>query len=137
MQIKEVMTPNFKMITADSPIRLAAEAMRDLNIGVLPVEKNQKIIGMVTDRDIVVRGVAAGKDCSNIPIAEVMTGKILHCNQDDDPQTAIELMEKHQVRRLIVVDEQNSPVGILSLGDLAVKCPGHEKQGEALEHISR
>src|SRR5207253_10937453 len=96
-----------------------AVKMRDEGIGSIPIGENDRLIGMVTDRDIAIKGVAEGKDVTKLTARDVMTGPILYCRSEEDLDDAARIMEEHQVRRLPVIDENKRMVGILSLGDIA------------------
>ncbi|MFZ5550037.1 MAG: CBS domain-containing protein [Pseudomonadota bacterium] len=113
----------------------AAQAMADLNVGVLPVCEGQKVIGMVTDRDIVLRGVAQGRAVDQLCMIDVMTADPMHVHEDDDLDKVSALMRHAQIRRVPVMDRQERLVGILSLGDLATRG-SVEVAGDALAAIS-
>ncbi|MBV8847385.1 MAG: CBS domain-containing protein [Bryobacterales bacterium] len=119
MKVREVMTTNPVTLDATAPIMKAAEAMRDNNIGNIVVRKDGKLCGIVTDRDIVVRVLAAGKDPKDTKIESVCSHEILTISPDRDTSDAVKLMRQRAVRRLPVVDE-GKVLGIVSLGDLAV-----------------
>ena len=118
-QIKDVMSPNYKWMAPDSPVAQVAQAMRDMDVGFMPLAENDKMIGMVTDRDITVRAIAEGKDPSNTPARDVMTPKTYYCYDDQDVEEVCNNMGEIQVRRLPVVNRDKRLVGIVSLGDLA------------------
>jgi CBS domain-containing protein len=113
--------------------------MRDMNVGPLPVcGQDDRLSGIITDRDIVIRAVAEGKDPHSTRVREIMTPHVVYCFDDQDVQDAASLMEENQIRRLAVLNRNKRLVGILSLGDIAVHTTeGHfELVGEALERIS-
>jgi CBS domain-containing protein len=114
----------------------AAVKMRDLDIGCLPVGKDDRLIGMITDRDIACRAVAAGHDPVATPISEAMSKGITYCFDDQDVAEAAHLMEKKQIHRLPVLNRQKRMVGMLSLGDVG-RHASHELTGEIVETISR
>lgn len=118
MQIKDVMTDRIAYIGPDASVAQAAQLMQKHNVGSVPVVDQQSVVGIVTDRDIVVRGVAHGKDAANTPVSQVMTSEIHSASPEMSLEQAAQIMSEHQVRRLPVVD-QNRLVGIVSLGDLA------------------
>jgi CBS domain-containing protein len=134
MNIRDVMTPNPRTVSPDDPIQNAARIMRDEDTGAVPVVENGRPIGMVTDRDIVVRSVADGGTV-NRPIREIVTTGIVSVSPEMSTREANELMSEHQVRRLPVV-ENNQLVGIVSLGDLAVKEGRDRRTGDTLQEIS-
>jgi CBS domain-containing protein len=138
MQVQEIMTTVFKAIPASDSIHHAALIMRDEDVGMLPVITNDGILlGTVTDRDIVIRGLAELKHAEALVVEDVMTPGIVCCDADDDIQTLADMMEKNQVRRVIVVSGENKVVGVVSLGDIALKTHDKDLGGEVLEMISR
>ena len=136
MQIKEIMTREPVVIGPDMVLREAAETMRDLDSGVMPVGQNDRLVGMLTDRDITIRATAAGKDPNQTRVEEVMTPEVVYCFEDDDAGEAARKMEQHQIRRLIVLNRDKRLVGILSLGDLAVHTADDGLTGEVAEAVS-
>jgi CBS domain-containing protein len=134
MNIREVMTPNPQCVTPGDSIQNAARIMRDCDTGAVPVVDNGRPVGIVTDRDIVVRAVADGSQL-NRPVREIVTGSIVCATPEMSTHEAADLMSEHQIRRLPVV-ENNRLVGIVSLGDLAVKEAKDRRIGDTLEHIS-
>lgn len=133
MIIREVMTPNPRCVTPQESIQQAARIMRDEDTGVVPVVENGRPVGLVTDRDIVVRAVAEGE--LNRPVREIVTANVIVARPDMSTAEAAELMGAHQVRRLPVV-ENDRLVGIVSIGDLAVKEGKDRRVGDALQQIS-
>jgi len=136
MQIKEIMTPNVEYIHPETTIREAASKMKSLDIGILPIEENDRLVGMITDRDIVIRSCAEGHDPKTHNVSEVMTKKVVYCFEDDTIEHVADVMEKHQIRRLIILNHDKRLVGICSLGDLALATPNIELAGEVLEKVS-
>ena len=136
MQIKEIMTREPVVIGPDVVLKEAAERMRDLDSGVMPVGQNDRLVGMLTDRDITIRATAAGKDPNRTRVEEVMTPDVVYCFEDDDAVAAANIMEEHQLRRLIVLNRDKRLVGILSLGDLAVHTADDRLAGEVAEAVS-
>ena len=118
-QIKDVMTPDFKWMAPDSPVAQIAQEMRDRDCGFMPLAENDKIIGMVTDRDITVRAVAEGKNPQEVTGRDIMTAKTYYCYDDQDVEEVCNNMGEIQVRRLPVVNRDKRLVGIVSMGDLA------------------
>ncbi|MGC9324673.1 MAG: CBS domain-containing protein [Desulfomonilia bacterium] len=135
MFVREIMTPSPNMIPSDEYVLNAARRMEALNVGILPVMQDGKLVGMVTDRDIVTRGVAENRDPLNTRIRDIMSGEVLACSENTDVSEAARIMEENKVRRLIVIDEENQAVGIVSLGDLATSREKN-RAGEALSEIS-
>ena len=122
MQVQECMTKNPATIRAESSLQKAAENMGIHDFGALPVSKDNKLVGMVTDRDICVRGTAKGFRPDE-PVTKVMTEELLYCRASDDVEDVLNNMGAMQVRRLPVVDEQKQLVGIVSIGDLVKARP--------------
>ena len=133
--IREVMTRDVEVINPNDTVRDAAEKMRSLDVGPLPVCDGQRIVGMITDRDIVVRAIALGKDPNSTQVSDAMSPGIEYCFDDDDSEDVLNRMKDEQIRRFIVVDHDKKLVGIVSLGDLSGEVSEH-KVGEALEGIS-
>ncbi|MCA1371277.1 CBS domain-containing protein [Bradyrhizobium sp. BRP14] len=119
MQINEIMTRKVDVIDPNTTIRDAARTMRADNIGVLPVGENDRLIGMVTDRDIAMRGVAEDKMAGNTTVRQVMSERIYYCFEDEDVDQAADAMAEHQVHRLPVLNRDKRLVGIVALADLA------------------
>jgi CBS domain-containing protein len=134
MNIRDVMTPNPRTVSPEEPIQTAARIMRDLDTGVVPVVENGRPVGLVTDRDIVVRAVAEDGQL-NRPIRDIVTGGVIAASPDMSTREAAELMSAHQVRRLPVVEGERL-VGIVSIGDLAVKEGKDKRVGDTLQDIS-
>ena len=134
MKISDVMTPNPKTVKPSDSIQLAASIMRDEDAGVVPVVEGGRVVGMVTDRDIVIRAVADGD--FNAKISDIVSDDVITATPEMSTADAAELMGEHQIRRLPVVDEADALVGIVSLGDLAVKENRDSRMGETLENIS-
>jgi CBS domain-containing protein len=134
MQCREVMEQNIQFIGRDDEVASAAKTMRDAEIGFLPVcdPENHEIVGTLTDRDIAIRLVAEGKE-PEIPVSDVMTTAPIFCHSDDDIDKARELMESHQVSRVIVLDDNDGLAGIISLADIA----DDESSGQTLHQIKR
>jgi len=118
MQVSQVMTREVRIATPGQSIREAAKLMGELDAGSLPVGDNDRLVGMITDRDIAIRAVAAGKD-PNTPVREVMSAEVKYCFEDEELDHVAKNMADIQVRRLPVVNREKRLVGIISLGDLA------------------
>ncbi len=123
MNVQEVMTKNVEYIPANTTLHEAARMMRDLDCGFLPIgdDSNDKLRGVVTDRDILIRGIADGKDPNSTTIDAVKTDKVLYCFQDDSLETVARNMGGQQIYRLVVLDNPDSKrlCGVISLGDIA------------------
>ena len=136
MQVNELMTRNAQCIPPDATLQEAAQRMKDLDVGVLPVCDDDRVVGVVTDRDIVIRCVASGQDPNLEHVRDAMTPQVNYCFEDDDVVDVAELMSEKQVRRLLVLNRRKRLVGIVSLGDLAVENGTEDLAGHALEAIS-
>src|SRR3954468_16285117 len=137
MQVKEVMTRGAECTRPSATLQEAARKMRDLDVGPLPVcGDNDRLVGMLTDRDITVRAVAEGQDPKTARVEDVMTPDVTYCFEDQDVAEAARLMEEKQIRRLVVLNRDKRLVGIVSLGDLAVKTGDKEVSGAALGQVS-
>jgi CBS domain-containing protein len=134
MNIRDVMTPNPRTVSPNDSIQSAARIMRDEDTGVVPVVENGRAIGMVTDRDIVVRAVADGNQLDR-SVRDIVTTRIISVTPEMSTREANELMSEHQVRRLPVIENERL-VGIVSIGDLAVKEGRDGRTGDTLQHIS-
>lgn len=134
MKISEVMTPNPKTVTLEDDIQVAARIMRDEDTGAIPVVEDGRLVGIVTDRDIVIRAVADGD--FNCTIDDIVSDDVVCATPDMSTAAGSELMSEHQIRRLPVVDSDDRLVGIVSIGDMAVKEGRDNRTGETLEQIS-
>lgn len=119
MKISELMTRDVDVISPDTTIGDAAMRMRDEDVGALPVGENDRLVGMITDRDIAVRGVASDKTPTNCTVREVMSEGVYYCLEEDEAERGAEVMAQHKVRRLPVLNADKRLVGVLSLADLA------------------
>jgi FOG: CBS domain len=131
MLVRDIMTPKVQWISPDLTLRECAKKMRDSNIGSLPVGENDRLIGMITDRDICCRGVAEGLDPSTTTARRVMSEHIRYCFDDEDVAVAAHKMEDKHIRRLAVLNRDKRLVGILSVDDVA-RRGSHELAGEVL-----
>jgi CBS domain-containing protein len=136
MQVNEIMTHNPEVVRSDALLHEVAEKMRTLDIGVLPVCDGERLIGLLTDRDITVRATAAGCDPTMIQVCDVMTTNLVYCFDDQEVVEAAKLMEAQQVRRLPVLNRQQRLVGIVSLEDLAVAADP-KLAGDTLKEVSK
>ncbi|GGE67666.1 CBS domain-containing protein [Priestia taiwanensis] len=134
LQVRDFMSTNIDYCTPLDNVYEAAVKMKDLDVGVIPVVEHGQLIGLVTDRDLVVRGIAEKHPGSN-QITHVMSQELICVSPDDSVDKATELMARHQIRRLPVV-EHGQLVGMLSLGDLASHEEVDDRAGVALNYIS-
>ena len=135
LRASEIMTKNVRTATRDLSLRDVAAMMRDGDMGAVPVIDGVKLIGIVTDRDIVVRGVADGKSCDTA-IGEVMTTELFSVAPDDFVFEAIRLMGDKQIRRIPVVNADGSLAGIIAMADIALEMEDEKEIAETLEEIS-
>lgn len=135
-QLKDVMSYDVQVISPEATLQEAAARMRDADCGMLPVGENDRMIGAVTDRDIIVRAVAEGKGGDTL-VREVMSEDVIWCYEDDAVEKGAEMMSRCQVRRLPVVNSDKRLVGIVSLGDFAVAADDIQPTAEALVGISQ
>jgi CBS domain-containing protein len=135
-KVREVMTDRPRCVTLETPISEAAQLMESEDIGSLPILEGEQLAGMITDRDIVIRAVAKGKDPRGMPVREVASRELVTVYADDDLASALKKMASEQVRRLPVVDEDNRLVGVLAQADVALEAK-EKAVGELVEEISR
>jgi CBS domain-containing protein len=133
-KIAELMTRSVELTDPDSTIQKAAQQMAEEDVGFLPVGAGYRLVGMITDRDIAVRAVALGRDPARTKVREVMTDRVLYCFDDEEADAAGENMSRLQIRRLPVINRDKRLVGVVSLGDLAIR---HSviKAGKALGSV--
>ncbi len=135
MKLKEIMSQNLQIVAPNTFLQEAAQRMREIDAGPMPVVENRKPIGILTDRDIVIRAVAEGKDSTKTKVSEIMTHEIISCSEDQEIEEGAQLMANKQVRRLMITNKNEELVGIVSLGDLATYI-NKSIAGETLEEIS-
>ena len=121
MKISEVMTRDVELTNPDATLQEAAKMMADEDVGFLPVGERDRMVGMITDRDIAVRAVARGRDPKKTKVRDVMTGRVLYCFEDEEADKVAEHMSRERIRRLPIVDRNKRLVGVISLGDIALK----------------
>jgi CBS domain-containing protein len=136
MPLKDVMTPGVAVIAPEASISEAAEKMRHFDIGPLPVCDGERLVGMLTDRDITVRAIAAGRDPLTTQVREVMTPDVVYEFDNQEVQDAARLMEQSQIRRLPVLNRSQQLVGMVALRDLAVHAGTQPVTAEVLEQVS-
>jgi CBS domain-containing protein len=136
MKLSTIMTGGIETILPPASLAEAAKKMASQDIGSLPVcAEPRRVVGIITDRDITVRAVARGMDPNQTRVEEVMTRDVLCCSSEAEVEDACQLMEKRQVRRLLVTGQDDTPVGIVSLGDIAL-CLRESQSGEVLKKVS-
>ena len=143
MKVSEIMTKNPRTVSPDTPVPEAARVMKEEDVGLVPVvervggaETRGRLVGVVTDRDIAVRHVAEGRT-GDSPVSEVMSGGVRTCSPDDSVDDAMELMGREQIRRIPIVDERGSLVGVVAQADLARMAKNDRKVEETVEKISQ
>lgn len=136
MQLREVMTRDVEVIRPESTLVEAARKMKELDVGPMPVCDDNKIVGMITDRDIATRAVAEGRDPKRTAVREVMTRDVVYCFEEEDVTQAARVMQQHKIRRLLVLNRERELAGIVSLGDLAVESGAEQLAAETLEDVS-
>ncbi len=135
--VSDVMTRGVRSMRPGDNLVQAAHALEELNVGALPLCDGDRLVGMVTDRDIVVRGVAQELDLRQCRLADIMSGHVRTAREDDDVQDVLREMSEAQIRRLPVVDARDCLVGMVSLGDIASKQPeGQQQVAQSLGDIS-
>src|SRR5882672_1366712 len=137
MKVKDVMTTSVECVRPETTLQEAAAKMKSLNVGSLPVCEGDRPIGIVTDRDIVVRAIAEGRDPRTGRVPEVMTADVVSVPETADVKEAARLMKDRQIRRIVVVDSNKRVVGIVSLGDIAVDAHDDKMSGDVLEKVSK
>ena len=135
MQVSQILTREVETIRPDTTVREAAQRMRSMDVGSLPVCDGRRLLGMVTDRDITIRVTAEGRDAAQTPVQEAMTPDVTFVFEDQDVQDAARIMREQQIRRLPVLSRDKQLVGIVALGDVA-QTGNDRLAGDALEQIS-
>jgi len=135
-QIRDVMTANPECVNEKDSLRDVARIMKDRDTGVVPVVDGKKIVGLITDRDIIVRGLAEGKNLDSARISELMTKPVRTVRDDASVNDALDLMNSAEVRRVAVVNANDDLVGIVSLGDISINTDKDDKVGKTVESIS-
>jgi CBS domain-containing protein len=136
MQVEQIMTSPVEYVRADTPLAQAAELMRDKDIGFLPVCDNDRIVGTLTDRDIVIRAVTEGRDARTTPVREVMTQEVFYCFADEEIERVGSTMQQKEVRRMLILDARKKLAGVISLGDIAKASGNKTLAGATLGQIA-
>jgi len=136
MLVKDIMTRNVEVVAPGDTLEQVARRMEVLDVGPLPVCEGNRVVGMITDRDITVRATASGCDPKSTLVSEAMTHDIVRCYEDQDVRDAAKLMKEKQIRRLLVMSRADDLVGIISLGDLATEAGDQGQPGEVLKKVS-
>lgn len=135
MKVREAMHKGVEWVEPATTVKALAQRMREHDIGAIPIGENDRLVGMVTDRDIVVRGVSEEADCSSLTARDVMTKGVVYCRDLEEVEDAVRIMEQKEIRRLPVLDENKRMVGMLSLGDVS-HSTSHEVTGEVTAAVS-
>ena len=135
MKVRDIMSSPVEMIAPDAMITEAADKMKSYDVGVLPVEKDGDVVGMITDRDIVVRAIADKLDPRRTPVSKAMTFDAVCCSEDTEMEEAVRIMEDKKIHRLVILDGNDSASGILSIGDIAQKMKDEHLLYEVLEKV--
>jgi CBS domain-containing protein len=136
MKVRDIETQHPEVIHPECTLLEAAQRMKALDVGVLPVCDGERLMGMLTDRDITVRGIAQGCNPHLARVQQIMTREVVYCFEDQDVEEVAQFMEDKQIRRLPVLNRDKRLVGIISLGDLAVRTRNDQLVGEILERVS-
>jgi CBS domain-containing protein len=135
-QLKEIMTPSVEVVSPNATAADVARKMLDLDVGAIPVCDGENLLGMVTDRDLVLRVMAVNRDPVQARVSEAMTKGLVYSFEDEDAEVAADLMAKEQIRRLPVLSREKRLVGIVSLGDLVVDGLDAQTSGAVLHDVS-
>ena len=135
MKVKEMMHQNVQWVSPDTRVTTVAQKMKQYDIGAIPVGEDDRLVGMITDRDIAVRALANGKDVSGLTARDIMSKGVFWCHDSDDASEAARIMESKKVRRLPVIDGNKRMVGMLSLGDVSHAAP-QQTTAEVVKAVS-
>jgi predicted transcriptional regulator len=135
MKVKDAMHVGVTWVGPETSVQELVQKMRDEDIGSIPVGENDRLIGMVTDRDIAIRGLTDGRAVETLTARDVMSGPIIYCRADEDVGDAVRIMEEYKVRRLPVIDSDKRMVGMLALGDIA-DCVPRDLSAEVVHAVS-
>lgn len=136
MDLRDIMTRNVEVVSAEASLRDAAKKMKDLDVGLIPVCDGDRLRGVLTDRDITIRATADGRDPTKTKVSEVMSTDLAYGLEDQEIDEAVSVMEARQIRRLPIANKDKRLVGIISLADIAVHVGDRDLSGETLEEIS-
>jgi CBS domain-containing protein len=135
MKVKDMMHKGVECLGPDTAIAVVAKTMRELDIGAIPIAADGQLLGMITDRDIIIRCVAGSEALSQVKAKDVMTSGVVYCRDTEDVEDAVRIMEGKQIRRLPVLDEAMQMVGMVSLGDVSHALP-RDITGEVAKAVS-
>lgn len=137
MKLKEAMTPNPKTVAIDESLEHAAKLMDTHNIGLLPVLENGRPVGVITDRDLIVRAIARGLNPKDTPVSRAMSQDLITVQEEQEIDHAIELMKKNQIARVLVNNKAGKLVGVLTASDAALCCGGDTRVGQLAAAIAK
>ena len=137
VQAKDIMTPRVECVSPETPIRDVAQLMKVHDVGFLPVLDNDRLVGTVTDRDIVLRVVADAKDVEYTKTRDAMTNEVIWCYEDQSIDEVADVMAKEEIRRILILNHAKRPVGVLSIGDLAQAGGQQRTAGETIKEIAK
>lgn len=137
MQVKELMTRHVATVLPSTTVQNAAERMRELDVGALPVTDGKSLLGIISDRDITVRAIAEGCDPTETLVSEVMSPEVIYCFDDDPVEEVARVMRHRQIRRIPILNHAQELIGMVALADLAIAVAGDVLSGEVLEGISQ
>ncbi len=136
-QVKDALSREVRYCDRQTSLKEAADKMKSYDIGALPVVENEKVVGLLTDRDMVVRTISEGHDPNKATVGDSMTEGVVTAYEDDSIESAAELMKKNQIRRLVVLNRDDQLAGVCSLGDLATLDIAPEKKADVVEEVSK
>lgn len=137
MQVKEIMSTQVQRSPQGAAIQQAAEQMKTMDVGMIPVYDGDRLVGTITDRDLAIRAIAEKRDPIKTKVSDVMSPGVTYCFEDQDVSEAADIMAEKQIRRLIVLNRDKRLVGIVSLGDLATASGAKQAAAETLENVSK
>ena len=137
MQVNEIMTRGPRTVTADTNVRETARLMQQDDVGMLPVVAGDRLVGVVTDRDLAIRVVADGRDPNACKVRDVMSADVRTCRENDDVDDVMDLMGREQVRRVPIVDDRGALVGVVAQADVVLQAKSDRKAEKTVEKISK
>jgi CBS domain-containing protein len=137
MKVSQIMTPTILVIDMNASVIEAARKMQEFDVGFLAVVSDYSVLGILTDRDIVIRAVGQGKDINSCLVKDIATRNPVTCSADAEAEEAAQLFSQRQINRILVVDKNNTPVGVFSLGDLASKIANDKLTGSILRQVKQ
>ena len=136
MRVAEIMTRETEVVPSNLLLKEAAEKMQKLDVGTLPIRDGDRLVGILTDRDMTIRATAHGRDPTRTEVREIMTPQVIYCFDDQDVAEAAKLMQEKQIRRLPILSRDKRLVGIVSLGDLAVRSSEEKVVSKTIKEVS-